>query len=76
MALAAIRQVLRGRRRPDCAPQAWLAVEARLAGGAVSKADSPSRPHAMTMSWFQAKNGRASGARRFIQRLVVVTFQS
>jgi hypothetical protein len=36
----------------------------------------PSPPRAITQSWFQAKIGRAIGASRFIQALVVRTFHS
>src|SRR6185295_9961516 len=34
----------------------------------------PSPPRAITQSWFHSKTGRAIGARRFIQALVVETF--
>ena len=36
----------------------------------------PSAPQSMTTSWFHLNRGRATGASRFIQGLVVRTFQS
>ena len=62
--------------QPHRRPWVPSAPEPIGAGVETRSLSNPSWPQAITTSWFQTKNGRASGASRFIQAFVVRTFQS